>query len=191
MSLIRTFIAIQIPENIRQAIVREISPLKKLGGRGIRWVDSQNIHLTLKFLGEISPANVELLTQTLQAEAGLHQPFEVQVGQMGAFPTAKRPRVIWIGLEAPPALSRLQHGIESATAKLGYATDEKPFSPHLTIGRIRDQISPTDLQTIRTTLGNNVVGALGTFQVRQIDLMRSDLRPNGPIYSLLATAPLG
>ncbi len=190
MSSLRTFIAIEIPAEIKKAIIHQSADLRRAVGRSVRWVAPENIHLTLKFLGEISPANVEMLTQTLKAEAGQHAGFEIKVATMGAFPNPRRPRVIWAGLDAPATLSRLQHGIDAATARLGYPSEDKPFSPHLTIGRVRDQISSDEMQSLRAALENTKTGALGTFTVQAVHLFKSDLQPGGSIYTCLFTARL-
>ncbi len=190
MSLLRTFIAIEIPPEIRRTILRQSDGLRQAAGRSVRWAALENLHLTLKFLGDTSAASVDFLTQALQAETSQRPPFEIKVGTLGAFPSLRRPRIIWIGMDAPAALSRLQGGIEAATAQLGYESDDKPFSPHLTIGRIRDPISPAELQTLRAALENTKIETLGTFTAQSVQLFKSELQPGGPIYTRLFTAHL-
>jgi RNA 2',3'-cyclic 3'-phosphodiesterase len=191
MSSLRTFIAIEIPAEIKKALIQQSADLRRAVGRSVRWVTPENIHLTLKFLGEISPANVEMLTQTLKAEASQTPGFEIKMATLGAFPNPRRPRILWVGLTAPETLSRLQHGLETATARLGYPPEDKPFSPHLTIGRVRDQISAEELQALRAALENKNIGALGTFTAQAVQLYKSDLQPGGSIYTCLFTARLG
>jgi RNA 2',3'-cyclic 3'-phosphodiesterase len=190
MGSLRTFIAIEIPAEIKKTLLQQSADLHRAVGRSVRWVTSENIHLTLKFLGEISPANVEMLTQTLKAEASQHTSFEIKVATLGAFPNPRRPRILWVGLDAQETLSRLQHGIEAATARLGYPPEDKPFSPHLTIGRVRDQVSSDEMQSLRAALENTKIGMLGTFTVQAVHLFKSDLQPGGSIYTRLFTAPL-
>jgi 2'-5' RNA ligase len=146
--------------------------------------------LTLKFLGDISPSSLELLSQMLASEAAQVPAFAMQVGGLGSFPNLKRPRVIWIGLEAPAALDTVQHGIEAAAALLGYAPEERPSSPHLTIGRVRQNLSAADLQIIRTALEAARIGQVGLVQVDAIHLFKSELRPTGSVYSKLFSASL-
>ena len=192
MSLLRAFIAVELPPEIHQAIQKETAPLRSaIPASLVRWVPSSNMHLTLKFLGDISPANVELLTQMLGVEASQHPFFEIQFGGLGVFPNPKRPRVIWIGIQAPGELDALQHGIEAAAAKLGYPAEARPFSPHLTVGRVKQNISSTDIQKIRTALEGTKVGSLGSAQVSAIRLFKSDLKPTGAVYTQLFSAPLG
>jgi 2'-5' RNA ligase len=191
MSLLRVFIAIEIPLEIKKAIAAEIASLHNGAGRAVRWVATENIHLTLKFLGEISPANVDLLAQALQSECDQHAPFDITVTGLGCFPNSHRPRIIWIGLNIPPDLNRLQHKLETATARMGYATEDKPFSPHLTIGRVREQFSSAELKNIQSALEKLHVGSLGTFTVQSVHLFKSDLKPDGPVYTSLFSARLG
>lgn len=190
MSLLRAFIAIDIPPEIRQAISSQTASLRKESGRAMRWVSMENIHLTLKFLGEVSAPNLELLAQALRAECAQTAPFTISVENLGCFPNPRRPRVLWIGLSVPPELTRLQRLVESTAARLGYTPDEKPFSPHLTIGRVREQAAPEEIQTLRSLLERTTVARLGTFTVNEVHLYKSDLKPEGPVYTRLVTAPL-
>jgi 2'-5' RNA ligase len=191
LSLLRAFIAIEIPHEIKTAIAAQTAGLQKETGHIVRWVATDNIHLTLKFLGEVSPSSLKLLSQTLHAECSQHNPFEVSVSNLGSFPNHRRPRVIWIGLNAPAELGRLQHKIETAAARLGYEMDEKPFSPHLTIGRVREQASAEEINHIHTTLEARNIGVLGSFNAGAVILFKSDLLPSGPVYTSLYTALLG
>jgi 2'-5' RNA ligase len=153
-------------------------------------VATENLHLTLKFLGDISPANLERLAGLLTTEAAVHAPFSFAVSGIGAFPNPRRARVIWIGLEAPPALAALQHIVEAAADRLGYPPEERSFSPHLTIGRVDQSATSSDLQKIKTALENTRVGALGTVQVNAIHIFKSDLKPSGSVYTHLYAMPM-
>lgn len=191
MSLLRAFIAVEIPSEIHQAIKKETASLQRaIPASLVRWVPTSNMHLTLKFLGDISPANLDLLTNMLGVEASQHPIFEIQFGGLGVFPNPKRPRVVWIGIQAPGELDALQHGIEAAAAKLGYPAEARPFSPHLTIGRVKQNISSTDIQKIRIALEGTKVGSLGSAQVTAVHLFKSDLKPTGAVYTHLFSALL-
>lgn len=191
MILLRAFIAIEIPEEIKREIAGQTAGLRKMVGRGVRWATPDNIHLTLKFLGDLSLANIDFLAQALKTEVEQHLPFEIDVEGLGAFPNVRRPRIIWIGLKASADLARLQHNLETATARLGYIGDNKPFSPHLTVGRIREQLSSDETQALSRALENAKVGVLGKFAVKSVHLFQSELKPGGPIYTCLSTAVLG
>ena len=186
--MLRSFIAIETPVEIQNALAQAAAPLKKILPKPlVRWVAPQNVHLTLKFLGDVSPANLERLAEAINAEAASHTMFSISVGGLGAFPDQRRARVIWMGLEAPPALAALQHGVDAAAAKLGYPMEQRPFSPHLTIGRVAQTASGADLQFIRNTLESTKVGILGTIRVQAIHIFKSLLQPTGPVYTLLYT----
>jgi len=189
MSLLRTFIALEIPHELQQIINQETAHLRNTIGPLIRWVPPGNMHLTLKFLGNISPANMDMLTQMIRAEADSCQPFVIQVTGLACFPSPKRPRVIYIGLQAPAELEALQHGIESATTRLGYESEERSFSPHLTVGRVRQNISASDQQKIRRALEETQIDSLGTARVDSVHLYNSDLKPTGSVYTRLFSAP--
>jgi 2'-5' RNA ligase len=192
MNLLRAFIAVEIPPEIHQAIESETAPLREALNKSlVRWVPTGNMHLTLKFLGDVSPANVEMLTQMLSMEAGQHPVFEIQFGGLGVFPNPRRPRVIWIGIKAPAELEALQRGIEAATAKMGYPVEKRPFSPHLTIGRVKQNAGSTGMHKIRTALDETKIGLLGIAPVTAVHLIKSDLKSTGAVYTHLHSAPLG
>jgi 2'-5' RNA ligase len=190
MNLLRTFIAIEIPLGIREAVCKAITPLQRGLGSAVRWVPLENMHLTLKFLGDVSVANVELLSQMLRAQADLFHCFDLDLSGLSSFPNLKRPRVIYIGIRAPAALEALQRGIESASRRLGYESEERGFSPHLTIGRVRQTVTATEQQTIRRALEDIRIDSLGTARVDSVHLYKSDLKPTGSVYTRLYSARL-
>lgn len=191
MTVIRAFIAIDLTPEIRQRIDQIAGEFqKRLAGVPVRWVPADNIHLTLKFLGDVSLTNLEMLQKILQTEAANHHPFEFSAGGVGAFPGVKHPRVIWIGVEAPGDLGNLQHGIETAMARLGYAREERPFSAHLTLGRVSRNINSRDLQAIGNVIETSKVGFLGVAHTDLVHLFRSDLKPGGAVYTRIFSAAL-
>lgn len=192
MSLLRAFIALDIPPKVQENVHRATSNLRKGTESLIRWVPAENMHLTLKFLGDISPANVEFLTQMIHTEADSYNCFDIQLTGLGSFPSAKRPRVIYIGIQAPAELEALQHGVEAAARTLGYESEERSFSPHLTIGRVKHalRISATDQQKIRRALEGTKIDSLGTARVDSVHLYKSDLKPTGSVYTRLYSAQL-
>lgn len=189
--MLRSFIAIELPPDIQKAITRATAGIQKaLPKPLVRWVTEKNIHLTLKFLGDVSVSNLERLSEALNVEAGQHAAFDLSVGRLGAFPGTRRARVIWIGIEAPADLVALQRGVEAVAARLGYPPEERPFSAHLTIGRVGQNTSTADLAKIRTELEGCTVGALGTTRVNAVHIFKSDLQPSGSIYTHLYTMSL-
>ncbi len=191
MSVIRAFIAIDLSPEIHQRLDEVVQDYRsQLANVPIRWVAVTNIHLTLKFLGEVSLSNLDMLTHMLQAEVSTHYQFEISVGGSGAFPNNRQPHVIWVGVEAPQELTVIQNGIEAATARLGYAREERPFSPHLTLGRVSRNATSQDVKEISKSLEKTRVGFLGATCVEKVNLYRSDLRPTGAIYTQIFSTPL-
>jgi 2'-5' RNA ligase len=191
MSVIRAFIAIDLTLEIIQHLEQVSTQLKKrLEGVPVRWVPVDNIHLTLKFLGDVSLANVDMLKKILQTEVEGHHVFEISVGGLGAFPSLHRPRVVWVGVEAPAELTAVQNGVESAMARLGYAREERPFSPHLTLGRVSRNAVGRDERLIGEAIEAVKLGFLGVARVNEVHLYKSDLLPNGAVYTRLFTASL-
>jgi 2'-5' RNA ligase len=156
----------------------------------VRWVHGGNIHLTLKFLGDVSVANVDMIKKILQSESARQTAFEVSIGGIGAYPTAHRPRVIWVGVEAPAELSALQVGIENEMARLGYPREDRQFSPHLTLGRVSRNTSTADIHAIARVLESYKIGFLGVASVTEIYFYKSTLNPAGAFYTRLYAAPL-
>ncbi|MBM3302856.1 MAG: RNA 2',3'-cyclic phosphodiesterase, partial [Deltaproteobacteria bacterium] len=143
-----------------------------------------------KFLGEVPLSNLEFLKQILTRETQALPTFEMQFGSLGCFPNPRQPRVIWIGLQAPSTLAMMQQNIETAADKLGYTREERTFSPHLTLGRVRQAVSAADIQRIRTTLAGMQLGRIEPLRVDSIHLFKSDLRPSGSVYTKIFSATM-
>lgn len=189
MDAIRAFVAIDLPDEIRQKLgeieIRVQEQAGEMGRRAVRWVQAANMHLTLKFLGEVSTANLQVLARMLRIEARRQPPFEITLGGLGAFPNIRRPRVIWIGADAPAGLLALQRAIEAETRKLGYPAEERPFSPHLTLGRISQNARPEEVAQVARALSELRFDNIGRVKVDALHLFRSDLRPSGAVYTSL------
>jgi 2'-5' RNA ligase len=190
-AVIRAFIAIELSQAIRLKLDETSHWLQsQLTGVPIRWVAVNNIHLTLKFLGEVSTSNLDLLQSMLDACLKCVSPFEFSVGQVGAFPNPKRARVLWVGVSAPPELKAAQRGIEAQMESLGYPREGRPFSPHLTLGRVGKDAHPNHLQAIGRALESSQVSTLGSMQVQAVHLFKSDLQPGGAVYTRIHTSQL-
>lgn len=191
MSVIRAFIAIEINPEILDHIERISTELNhKMGNRAVRWVPASNIHLTLKFLGDVSLNNLDFLKDALTSEVVQYSTFNISVGGLGAFPKVRNPRIVWVGVEGPEILENLQRGIEAQTARLGYEAEKRPFSPHLTIGRISRSAKPDEIRIVSDILDSYKLGFIGISPVNQIHLIRSDLNPSGAVYTKILTAQL-
>lgn len=190
MSMLRLFIAVEIPTEIQQNVHKATAVFRSTLDHLVRWVPAGNMHLTLKFLGDVSPSNVEFLIQMLRNEAEALPCFNLQLTGLGSFPSLKRPRVIYIGIQAPNVLDALHRGIESGSRRLGYETEERPFSAHLTLGRVKQNVTASDQQKIRRTLEGTQVDLLGSARVDSVHLYKSELKPSGSVYTHLYSAPL-
>lgn len=191
MSLLRAFIAIELPKHTRDAVIRQTAQLRQtLGSDLIRWVPSDNMHLTLKFLGEVAASHLSFLKQMIAHAADSHPQFDLQLSGLGAYPTTRNPRVLWIGVQTPNVLIALQKDVEEGAARLGYEQEVKPFAPHLTLGRVRQNAKPADLPKIRAAMDATQLGKIDTAQVDSIHLYKSDLNPGGSIYTKIFSAPL-
>ena len=189
--MLRAFIAIELSAELQKAISQVLERLQAKAGKStVRWVSPANIHLTVKFLGEVAPNGVALIEEALTAEAAFHTGFWLEANGLGAFPNTRKPRVIWIGVDMPSELASLQHGIDSATARLGYPSESRPFSPHLTLGRVRENASVSELASISSALKEIHFTSPGPFVISSVHLYKSDLQPSGSVYTRLFSAPL-
>ena len=189
--VIRTFIAVDLPPSVLDALGQISSQLQdKLPGTPVRWVNFEKMHLTLKFMGDISIENIGMVEKILKTEASKRQVMEIGIGGIGAFPKMRHPRVVWIGVEAPTELFDLRRGIEDGVARLGYNYDKYEFTPHLTLGRISRKASARDVRTVGNVLHDFQVGFIGVARIEAVHLYRSDLSPDGAKYSRLYSAGL-
>ena len=191
MNLLRAFIAIELPQQLQDTLEKQTTRLRhSLGDDLVRWIPTQNMHLTLKFLGNIAASHVEFLKQLIAQTADSHSAFDLQISGIGSFPNSKRARILWAGIHAPVELASLQKSLEAGTTRLGYEKEERPFSPHLTLGRVRQTIDPAGLQKIRTILDTIQLGNIGSARVDSIHLYRSEAQTSGSVYTKLFSAPL-
>jgi 2'-5' RNA ligase len=192
MNTIRAFIAIELPTAILARLRETQEQLKpQMPENCIRWVHTDGIHLTLKFLGDVPQSQLTQIKATL-AQAGQDIPaFTFTVGQAGCFPNAQRPRVVWVGVQEPSGtLTRLRDAVEAAIAPLGYPTEDRVFHPHLTLGRVGRDASRDDTRQIGRVIAAANVGTLGQVDAREIALIQSHLKPTGAEYTPLMRAEL-
>jgi 2'-5' RNA ligase len=192
MALLRAFVAITLPPDLQQSLAAQTAPLKEVIP-GVAWVNAANLHMTLKFLGNVeegavAPIASGLTTATAQVEA-----FDLEILALGAFPTLARPRVIWIGASGP-RLSALVESIESALEPLGFPRETRPFSAHITLGRVRPFSRNASDGGPRKAIGGpptpTDTGSRPPVPISQIVLMRSRPSPSGVTYTELAAFSL-
>ncbi|NLF69692.1 MAG: RNA 2',3'-cyclic phosphodiesterase [Candidatus Anammoximicrobium sp.] len=186
---IRTFIAVELsPVVVAQAVglVEALRP----AGVGVKWVESQNMHLTLKFLGDVRAEELADVVRVVTKAAAEFAPFDITLSGAGAFPNSRRPRTLWIGVtQGEPHLNRLQTAIERVLAKRGFPKEHRAFHPHLTLGRVRE--GGPDTAELAQAIQEHADFAAGTSRVREIVVFASHLSSTGPTYEALGRAPLG
>lgn len=196
----RSFVAIELPGLIRGALSGRQVALRQLlhaGGdphdlqRAVKWVEPNSIHLTLKFLGEVRGDDLSAVKVALAASAEGQAELSLRLASVGCFPGWSRPRVIWVGIREDQAgsLQALQSDIDARLATLGFAREERDFSPHLTLARLRDTATNEQRQLIGQAAREVGVATPGAFEARELSLMRSQLLPSGPIYTRLGAWP--
>lgn len=180
----RTFIAIELPDSIRKALAQEQERFRAVAPDA-RWTRPEGIHLTLKFLGEISSDQEAQVKQAL-GRMERFEKFTIRAQDFGFFPNAKRPRVFWAGLDAPPNLARLAEQVESTMASIGFPREDRPFNPHLTLARFN---VPRPQPRLEALLKAQAPPHFGTFDVSEIFLWESRLLPAGAEYRKIASFP--
>jgi 2'-5' RNA ligase len=192
MNPMRCFVAFDLPAELRARLADVLAGLDSVTPEGaVRWVRPQSIHLTLKFLGEITPDAIPGLVGALQSAAERSQPFTFSVGGLGCFPNPARARVVWIGIrEDSGAMHKLYEDVETSLAGLGFRREDRPFSPHLTLGRVRREAGTGAARRVGEAVQRVPAPALGEVSTGPLILFRSDLRPTGAVYTRVATFSL-
>jgi 2'-5' RNA ligase len=193
MEILRLFVAIELPPDVRSALAETQLALQRsdpAAARLVKWVDVSSIHLTLKFLGDAPDTSLGALRSALARAAAGRPSLVLSLGQAGCFPNARQPRVLWVGVAGEnERLASLQQAVEAQIAPLGFPTESRRFSPHLTLGRVRDDADAAARQRLGSALQSARV-APASFVASSISLMRSELRPSGAVYTRLAEAAL-
>lgn len=190
---IRCFVALELDDATHRALAEVQTRLKRERvANAVRWVAPENIHITLKFLGDVASDQMPELQSALSEACAGVAPFALTLAGIGAFPNTRRPNVIWVGARGEVAIATtLAEQIEEACEMLGFAREEKSFTPHLTLGRVKRDVSPSDRQAIGKLIEQTQVGELGTIQFAHVSLMQSELRPGGSVYTSLKILKLG
>lgn len=191
MNLIRAFIAIPIPATLQTTIRQGTASLQQeAGSKLVRWVPVQNMHLTLKFLGDISEADVDTLKAALKKEMESQPAFEITLKGLGAFPSISRPRVVWLGVEDKGSFLALQRCAERVASQIGVEPNKGKFSAHLTLGRVRRQVRKAGKDQIRRAILAHQDVNFGTLGAEQVHLYQSKLGATGAVYRSLFAVQL-
>jgi 2'-5' RNA ligase len=183
----RLFIAINIPKKERDRIHR-LNRILREKDYPVRWVPSDLFHLTLKFLGEVRPESVSSIEKVLDGVARTIEPFSMKIGGFGAFPTIRRPRVLWMGVEPSPALRCLKQDLEWALTEYGFERETRAFHPHFTLGRATANDGAGAFRGLDVLASE--LTYVGEARVRKLDLMESRLSSSGPRYEIVSSFSL-
>jgi 2'-5' RNA ligase len=188
---IRSFIAIQLPEEVREGLAKLRKELERSEHKFVKWVAPGGIHLTLKFLGNIPSKRVAEITEAIAEAAQGISPFYLEISCLGAFPSLRQARVFWVGIGGEvEKLSRLQQNIDSTLAVLGFAREERPFVPHLTLARLRPGASLLERRSFGELVDSTIFEDKYHIEVGAVSLMRSQLTPDGAVYTRLSAVDL-
>jgi 2'-5' RNA ligase len=188
---LRLFVAIELPEAVKDELGKLIDALNALNTGGVRCVRSEGVHLTLKFLGNVDSRRVDTLSEALKQAVAGRTAFRLQLGQAGAFPNLHRPRVLWVGIDGDmTTLSTLQADVEDELADVGFSKEERGYNPHLTLARIRRGSQPSSVERATGILTSNPINRHLEIPVTQINLMRTELHPDGAIHRCMVSIPL-
>jgi len=189
---VRSFVAIDLPDAMRRAMEERIETLSSARpSRIIRWVRPEGIHLTLKFLGDVETGELESVRNVLSEVVPRFSSFSFSASGLGCFPSFEGPRVIWVGIrEQSGTLAALQAALEDGLAGQGFRKENRTFHPHLTLGRIRRGVRQDDQQSVGKVLKAMQRFSLGKVHVKEISLVRSELKSSGAVYTNLLSVPL-
>ena len=191
MEIIRAFIAIDLPDSVKSALIQIQDELKQYERSPVKWVDPESIHLTLKFLGNIDVEVAPQITESIAIAAENMYTFQLGLGELGVFPGLRAPRVIWVGIAGEIAtLSTLQKNIEHYVAPLGFPAEKRSFSQHLTLGRVRENASPDERRHLGEVVSSIKVNLRPFFTADSVSLIRSILTRQGAIYNQISSVKL-
>jgi 2'-5' RNA ligase len=189
MARIRTFIAIETGKAVRDRIIALQETLARTGAQ-VNWVERDNIHLTLLFLGEVDDRTLPELCRAVSENTCKHSPFAMSIETVGCFPNPRRPRVVWVGVGAGvQEVCSLHDDLEESLLELGcYRREERKYTPHLTLGRIK---SDRPAESLAMAIASHSTWKAGTTTVTEVLVMSSQLTPDGPVYTIMSRAKLG
>lgn len=187
---VRLFVACEVPDDVKEAIGETIEGLRKKSGPAVRWIKPEGVHVTLKFLGEVPVKKLPAIKLAIQEAVVGHSPFELEFSSIGTFGGREGLRIMWVGIAGDVLrLEALVRAVNAALAVVGFEPERRPFRPHLTLGRVRDEIGTRQRAEIEVAVGKTDVPGV-SWRHSQVSLMRSRLGPGGASYEVLATFPL-
>lgn len=191
MEQIRAFIAIELPEDVKTVLSGLLDKLRKGNERAVKWVSPEGTHLTLKFLGNIPEERVPQITVAVRRAAAGIGPCTLELKGLGAFPNLRTPRVVWVGVGGDvPNVIKLQKTMDNALIPLGFIPEKREFSPHLTLGRVRDRASSGERLQLGGMISSFKFTERPAFLAKKLSLMKSTLTSSGAIYDCLASVSL-
>ncbi len=187
---VRLFIACEVPDEVKTAIGAVIETLRSRSGAAVRWIRAEGVHVTLKFLGEVPVRQLPAVKLAVQEAVVGTAPFELEFSNIGMFGGREGLRLMWVGIAGDVLrLEKLVRDVNAALAVVGFDPERRPFRPHLTLGRVRDEIPTRQRAEIEVAVGKMDVPP-STWRTNQVSLMRSRLTTAGAVYEVLATFPL-
>lgn len=191
MEQVRSFIAIELPDELKLGLTQLEDQLKMSKQPWVKWIDPYNIHLTLKFLGSIAVDRISEIIGVMEEAIQGIPPFRLEVKDLGVFPNLRRVQVAWVGIRGEvDRLSQLQQHLESNLARLGFTPESRPFTPHLTLARLRNRASSDERQSFGQFIATTGFETTYIIKVDAISLMRSQLTREGAIYSRISSVGL-
>jgi 2'-5' RNA ligase len=184
---LRCFVSLSLPEKIKDNIVTLTEGLRE-SGADIRWTRSTNLHITLKFLGQVPELGIAGISGALGKVLDQKKSFIIKFSGLGVFPDIRRPRVVWVGIEKPRRLLALQQEVADSLVPLGFSLEDRPFRAHLTLGRLRSRVG---LGKFLKELASMEETFFGEFRVSALKLMKSELAPSGAVHTELSVHGLG
>lgn len=187
---VRLFVACEVPDDVKDSIGTLITDLRSRSGTAVRWIRPEGVHVTLKFLGEVPVKQLPAIKLAIQEAVVGHSPFELEFSNIGTFGGREGLRIMWVGVAGDVLrLEALVRAVNAALAVVGFEPERRPFRPHLTLGRVRDEVGTRERAEIEVQVGKTEVPQ-SSWRTAQVSLMRSRLTASGAVYEVLATFPL-
>jgi 2'-5' RNA ligase len=187
---VRLFIACEVPDDVKETIGGVIETLRGRSGTAVRWIRPEGVHVTLKFLGEVPVKKLPGIKLAVQEAVVGHSPFDLEFSNIGTFGGREGLRIMWVGIAGDVLrLEALVRAMNAALAVVGFEPERRPFRPHLTLGRVRDEIPTRQRAEIEVAVGKMSVPPR-SWRTTQVSLMNSRFTPQGVVYEVVATFPL-